>query len=162
LITADEKQLDPMPQGNGRLSAVRLLRILKVAKYVVEKLELELPLVSDTDEKSDNPETSGSSESDGSENGKSEERILPEQYIDIICNNKVLAPHYSLATVKAFFWKSGDENIVLQYRVNPKYASLHTETNDKTKNTRKGSKNNSNNKKQTNAPTKRGLLHRKT
>jgi hypothetical protein len=63
--------------------------VLKVAKYVVEKLDLELPLVSETDEKSDNPETSGSSESDGSENGKLEERVLPEQYIDILCNNKV-------------------------------------------------------------------------
>jgi hypothetical protein len=70
--------------------------VRKVANYVVQKLELELPLVSETvktettpDEKSDNTETSGSSESEGSENGKTEERIPPEQYIDILCNNKV-------------------------------------------------------------------------
>lgn len=160
LLTADEKDLPALPQGNGRLSAARLLRVMKVAKYVVEKLDLELPLISETDEKSDNPETSGSSESDGSENGKTEDRIPPEQYIDILCNNKVLAPHYSLATIKAFFWKSGDENIVLHYRINPKYANT-SEANDKK--TRKGTKGGAGStKKQPNAPSKRNPFHRKT
>eukprot|EP00026_Physarum_polycephalum_P001769 Phypoly_transcript_01771.p1 GENE.Phypoly_transcript_01771~~Phypoly_transcript_01771.p1 ORF type:complete len:891 (+),score=135.94 Phypoly_transcript_01771:81-2753(+) len=165
LLTADEKELPALPQGTGRLSAARLLRIVKVAKYVVEKLDLELPLASESDEKSDNPETSGSSESDGSENGKqNEERIPPEQYVDILCNNKLLLPHYSLATVKAFFWKSGDENIVLHYKINPKYANTTTDTGgDKTKNTRKGSKSNSTPSKKQGAPKKSSNpFHRKT
>jgi WD repeat-containing protein 48 len=144
LVTADEKELPALPQGNGRLSAHRLLRIRKVANYVVQKLELELPLLTDaagsttktgdSDEKEtpngngNGTENSGtsSSESEGSE--KSEERIPPEQYVDILCNNKVLSPTHSLATVKAFFWKSGDD-IVLNYRINQKYADAEKHKN---------------------------------
>lgn len=101
--------------SNGRLSALRLLRIRKVANYVVQKLELELPLVSELkgdtpsstpsttpsttpgttpgttstiEDRPDNQETGGSSESEADD--KTEERVLPEQYIEIICNNKVL------------------------------------------------------------------------
>lgn len=153
LVTADEKELPALPQGNGRLSAHRLLRIRKVANYVVQKLELELPLLtdsgsaktenSDEKEKEKEKETSNgngtgaenggtsSSESEGSE--KNEERVPPEQYIDILCNNKVLSPTHSLATVKAFFWKSGDD-IVLNYRINQKFAD------EKHKNSPRGKK----------------------
>lgn len=62
----------------------------KVANYVVQKLELELPLVSEVTktetpgEKTDSPD----GENDNPESGK-EEHIPPEQYTDILCNNKV-------------------------------------------------------------------------
>lgn len=126
LVSADEKDLPPLPQGNGRLSAHRLLRVRKVANYVVQKLELELPLLDapktdNSDEADGSPQENGTpSESDDSE--KYEERVLPEHYIDVICNNKVLSPTHSLATIKAFFWKSGDD-IILNYRINPKFTA---------------------------------------
>lgn len=59
-----------------------------MANYVVQKLELELPLVSETgthDENHTTPHENGTS----SEAEESEEKIPPEQYIDILCNNKV-------------------------------------------------------------------------
>lgn len=146
LTSADEKDLPAFPQGNGRLSAHRLLRMRKVANYVASKLELELPLLPDSPVKTENPdEKEGDNSTNSSENDdteKYEERVSPEQYIDILCNNKVLSPTYSLATVKAFFWKSGDD-IVLNYRVNPKYK----EDSEKFKNSPRTKKNGSTNQK---------------
>lgn len=47
---------------------------------------------------------------------------------------QLLSPTYSLATVKAFFWKSGDD-ITFHYRINAKYADS-----DKHKAGKKGAK----------------------
>ncbi len=44
-----------------------------------------------------------------------EERVAAEEYIEILCNGKVMENHYDLAIVNAFF-KGTSKHIVLQYR----------------------------------------------
>jgi len=66
------------------------LRVAKVTVYVVNKLNLKL-----TD-------------------------VEPVDYIEILCNNEVITPETSLATVKKFYWKSSEE-VMLKYRISSKH-----------------------------------------
>ncbi|KAK3139399.1 hypothetical protein QOZ80_5AG0382600 [Eleusine coracana subsp. coracana] len=102
----------------GKLSAPRILRIHKVANYVVEKL---------------NPDRDGGSEnfSMGLTSGQSQFSALdsssrlgpPRQSwpklkpsVEILCNNQVLSPEMSLATVRTYIWKK-PEDLILHYRM---------------------------------------------
>ncbi|KAI4298093.1 hypothetical protein MLD38_040475 [Melastoma candidum] len=101
----------------GKLSAPRILRIHKVVNYVLEKMVLEKPLDSANAEGSfapgghvhlavgDGPFRPGL---------KSWQKLRPS--IEILCNNQVLSPDMSLATVRAYIWKK-PEDLVLNYRV---------------------------------------------
>eukprot|EP01132_Coremiostelium_polycephalum_P005684 gene5684-7074_t len=46
----------------------------------------------------------------------------PDEFIEILCNSKVLDNNYSLATVKSFFWKS-TEDLKLYYRIKHQYGN---------------------------------------
>jgi len=85
-----EKPLPSLPHGSVKLSANKFLRVAKVTVYVVNKLNLKL-----TD-------------------------IEPVDYIEILCNNEVITPETSLATVKKFYWKSSEE-VMLKYRISSKH-----------------------------------------
>jgi len=145
LLTADEKECPALPQGANRLSAHKLLKIRKVANFVVQKLELELPTkskveplppIAETSNNGNNEDNSSSSSASSdadntAANGvkvataaattpTADEKVAPEHYIEILCNNKVVPPNINLATTRAFFWKSGDD-LVLYYRINSEF-----------------------------------------
>ncbi|KAI4302976.1 hypothetical protein MLD38_038661 [Melastoma candidum] len=93
----------------GKLSAPRILRIHKVANYVLEKMVLEKPLDVVNTEGSFAPGGNGAFRS----GLKSWQKLSPS--IEILCNNQVLSPDMSLATVRAYIWKK-PEDLVLNYR----------------------------------------------
>ncbi|XP_061348447.1 uncharacterized protein LOC133293849 isoform X1 [Gastrolobium bilobum] len=105
----------------GKLSAPRILRIHKVINYVVEKMVLDKPLDSLNADGSFVPGLAGSHSQhqaigDGSFRSgfKPWQKLRPS--IEILCNNQVLSPEMSLATVRAYIWKKQDD-LVLNYRV---------------------------------------------
>ncbi|KAJ9180155.1 hypothetical protein P3X46_008434 [Hevea brasiliensis] len=103
----------------GKLSAPRILRIHKVVNYVIEKMVLDKPL--DNPDGSFAPGLGGgqlqhSTVGDGSYRPglKPWQKLRPS--IEILCNNQVLSPDMSLATVRAYIWKK-PEDLVLNYRL---------------------------------------------
>lgn len=107
----------------GKLSAPRILRIHKVVNYVVEKMVLDKPLDSINPDGTFAPGLTGgqlqhSAIGDGSfrTGSKPWHKLRPS--IEILCNNQVLSPDMSLATVRAYIWKK-PEDLVLNYRVAP-------------------------------------------
>ncbi|XP_004302002.1 PREDICTED: WD repeat-containing protein 48 [Fragaria vesca subsp. vesca] len=102
----------------GKLSAPRILRIHKVVNYVVEKMVLDKPLDSANPDATFAPGLAGgplSAIGDGSfRSGMKPWKLKPS--IEILCNNQVLSPEMSLATVRAYVWKKS-EDLVLNYRV---------------------------------------------
>ncbi|XXG54226.1 hypothetical protein AAC387_Pa03g2167 [Persea americana] len=107
----------------GKLSAPRILRIHKVVNYVVEKMLLDKGLDGvGADGKSSSGPTGGQSQLQTVGDGSSWSVLKPWQKlkpsIEILCNNQVLLPEMSLATVRAYIWKK-PEDLVLHYRVVP-------------------------------------------
>ncbi|KAH7654954.1 WDR48/Bun107 protein [Dioscorea alata] len=105
----------------GKLSAPRILRIHKVVNYVMDKLVPDKPLDSGSTDGTFGLGLGGgpmpfSSIDDGSFHSglKSWQKRKPS--IEILCNNQVLSPEMSLATVRAYIWKK-PEDLVLNYRV---------------------------------------------
>ncbi|KAI3516967.1 hypothetical protein L1887_16159 [Cichorium endivia] len=95
----------------GKLSAPRILRIHKVVNYVVEKLVLDKPMDSLAIDGTFAPQGDGSFRSGII---KPWQKLKPS--IEILCNNQVLTPDMSLATVRAYIWKKS-EDLVLNYRI---------------------------------------------
>ncbi|XP_076935189.1 uncharacterized protein LOC143601760 [Bidens hawaiensis] len=95
----------------GKLSAPRILRINKVVNYVMEKLVSDKPMDSLSIDGTFAP---------GGGDGSFRSELKPWQKlkpaIDILCNNQVLTPDMSLATVRAYIWKK-PEDVVLNYRI---------------------------------------------
>ncbi|KAI5067554.1 hypothetical protein GOP47_0018082 [Adiantum capillus-veneris] len=98
----------------GKLSAPRILRINKVINYVLERLVLERT-----------PEETSASQSSSQHhtvNGVSSRSSMrtwqlgtrPE--VEILCNQQLLRPEMSLATVRQYIWKKPDD-LYLYYRV---------------------------------------------
>uniref|UniRef100_A0A7S4ESR5 WD repeat-containing protein 48 homolog n=1 Tax=Chrysotila carterae TaxID=13221 RepID=A0A7S4ESR5_CHRCT len=76
-----DDNLPPLPPNASKLSAAKVLKLVKVLAYVEERLQM---------------------------NGKG----TPLQ---LVCNDKALPPEMTLATVRAFVWKTGEE-MLLHYR----------------------------------------------
>ncbi|KAJ3704074.1 hypothetical protein LUZ61_007779 [Rhynchospora tenuis] len=110
----------PVPSvTQGKLSAPRILRIHKVVNYVVEKFLSDKPL-----------DPAGSDGSFGLGTGQIQFPALGDNSlragvkpwqkykptIEVLCNNQVLQPEMSLATVRTYIWKKS-EDLVLQYRI---------------------------------------------
>ncbi|KAL6969059.1 hypothetical protein U1Q18_044553 [Sarracenia purpurea var. burkii] len=106
----------------GKLSAPRILRIHKVINYVHEKMVLDKPLDTMNSDGTFAPGLPGGQlqhpaiVGDGSFRSglKVWQKYKPP--IEISCNNQVLSPDMSLATVRAYIWKK-QEDVVLNYRV---------------------------------------------
>ncbi|XP_057733258.1 uncharacterized protein LOC130948522 isoform X1 [Arachis stenosperma] len=105
----------------GKLSAPRILRVHKVVTYVLEKLVLDKPLDNGNADGNVAPGLAGSQiqhqavrEGPTRSGSKSWQKIRPS--IEILCNNQILPPEMSLATVKTYIWKRQDD-LVLNYRV---------------------------------------------
>ena len=76
------------------LNANRMLRARKMATYVAEKLEPPDPNVE--------PDP---------------DAMRADAYIDLLCNNQLLAPKTTLAWMKSHIWRGGGE-MVIQYKAN--------------------------------------------
>ncbi|KAJ8770960.1 hypothetical protein K2173_022184 [Erythroxylum novogranatense] len=105
------------PRENS--NAPRILRIHKVVNYVVEKMVLDKPLDSVNPDGTFAPsggQLQHSVVGDASFRSglKPWQKLRPN--IEILCNNQVLSPDMSLATVRAYIWKKPDD-LILNYRV---------------------------------------------
>ncbi|XP_042014970.1 WD repeat-containing protein 48-like isoform X2 [Salvia splendens] len=105
----------------GKLSAPRILRIHKVVNYVVEKMLLDKPMDSLNADGTFAPNAPGvqiphAVVGDVSLRSglKPWQKLRPS--IEILCNNQVLPPDMSLATVRAYIWKKS-EDLILNYRI---------------------------------------------
>ncbi|XP_068659553.1 uncharacterized protein [Aristolochia californica] len=100
----------------GKLCAPRILRIHKVVNYVIEKMVLDKTLDGGN---SDGQFTTGQNQFPSLGDGSFRSGLKPwklKPHIEILCNNQVLSPDMSLATVRAYIWKKPDD-LILNYRV---------------------------------------------
>ncbi|XP_078444046.1 transducin/WD40 repeat-like superfamily protein [Wolffia australiana] len=99
----------------GKLVAPRILRIHKVISYVVEKVVLDTPQETGSGNVALSSAALSPAPSQLSPGGsKPWQKLKPS--IEILCNNQVLLPEMSLATVRAYIWKKPDD-LVLNYRI---------------------------------------------
>ncbi|KAL5712780.1 hypothetical protein ACHQM5_014917 [Ranunculus cassubicifolius] len=101
----------------GKLSAPRILRVQKVINYVLEKLILDNPQdTSDSDGTfvGGHPPLSTIKSDSIFGSGLRPKKLKPS--VEVLCNNQVLSPEMSLATVRAYIWKKPDD-LLLNYRV---------------------------------------------
>ncbi|RWR94105.1 WD repeat-containing protein 48 isoform X1 [Cinnamomum micranthum f. kanehirae] len=103
----------------GKLSAPRILRIHKVANYVLEKMLLGKPSDGGNSDGTFSLGLAGQSQITSIGDGSFHSGLKPWQKlkpsVEILCNNQVLSPDMSLATVRAYIWKKPDE-LILHYK----------------------------------------------
>ncbi|KAI4289975.1 MAG: hypothetical protein L6R35_000756 [Caloplaca aegaea] len=78
--------------GNSRLNANRMLRAKKICAYVAERIEPQ----------PEQPDPSA---------------LKPEEYLELYCQDKLVSPNTTLATLRAYIWKTGGD-VVLYYKSN--------------------------------------------
>jgi WD repeat-containing protein 48 len=88
------------PDGNSRLNANRMLRAKKILGYVSERID-PVPL----------DEVVNSS------------ALKPEDYLELYCQNQLIPPNMTLATIRAYVWKTGGD-VVLYYKSNGRKPEL--------------------------------------
>ncbi|KAK7277869.1 hypothetical protein RJT34_22888 [Clitoria ternatea] len=110
-----------MVAGDGRSGTAARKTRITVINYVMEKMVLDKPLESVNADGNFSPGLAGSqlqhqAAGDGSIRSgfKPWQKIRPS--VEILCNNQILSPEMSLATVRAYIWKKTDD-LVLNYRV---------------------------------------------
>lgn len=87
---------------NNRLNANRMLRARKILAYVAERIE-PAPV-------------------DGSE--PDESAMKPEEYLELWCQNQIIPPRMTLATIRTHVWRGGGD-IMLYYKANGKKEIMH-------------------------------------
>lgn len=50
--------------------------------------------------------------------------LRPDEYLELYCNNQLVPPTMTLATIRAHIWKSGGD-VVLMYKANGRKKILH-------------------------------------
>ncbi|KUI73640.1 hypothetical protein VM1G_09491 [Cytospora mali] len=86
--------------GNNRLNANKMLRVKKILAYVAERIDPTL------EEQENNPE-------------QNPDAMKPEEYLELYCNEQLLPIDMTLATLRAYIWKGGND-VVLYYKANGK------------------------------------------
>jgi len=87
--------------SNNRLNANRMLRARKILSYVSERIEPAPP---------EGTDTTGA--------------LRPDEYLELWCNNQLVPPRMTLATMRTQVWRSGGD-IVLYYKANGRKQILH-------------------------------------
>ncbi|KAL8966008.1 MAG: hypothetical protein Q9183_003568 [Haloplaca sp. 2 TL-2023] len=77
---------------NSRLNANRMLRAKKICAYVAERIE---------------PKAEGSDPN----------ALKPEEYLDLYCQDQLVSPNTTLATLRAYVWNKGGD-VLLYYKSN--------------------------------------------
>lgn len=106
-----ENQLPSISQdGNNRLNANRMLRARKILGYVAERIE-PMPTKEDIERME-----------------KSGERMLKhEEYLELYCNNQLISPTMTLASIRAHIWRGGGD-VLLYYKANGRKEIKHMPT----------------------------------
>ncbi|KAF2638028.1 WD40 repeat-like protein [Massarina eburnea CBS 473.64] len=86
--------------GNNRLNANRMLRARKILGYVAERIE-----PTPTKEELDRMEREG------------EKALKHEEYLELYCNNQLISPTMTLASIRAHVWRGGGD-VLLYYKAN--------------------------------------------
>jgi WD repeat-containing protein 48 len=86
------------PRSNNRLNANRMLRARKILGYVAERIE-----------PAQDPATA----------------MPPEEYLELYCNNQLIPPRMTLATIRTHIWRGGGD-VLLHYKANGKKKILHS------------------------------------
>ncbi|KAH3918541.1 hypothetical protein HBH56_037980 [Parastagonospora nodorum] len=81
--------------GNNRLNANRMLRARKILGYVAERIEA--------------PPTK--------EEAEAEDRLKPEEYLELWCHGQLIPPTMTLASLRAHVWRGGGD-VLLYYKAN--------------------------------------------
>ncbi|CAG8445457.1 6484_t:CDS:10 [Ambispora gerdemannii] len=105
-------ELSELSNGNVKLAAPRILRVRKMLIYVIERLE---PSPTSTTNNSHN----ASADEAEREEEKKIRTLKPEMWVELLCQEQVLPPTMTLATIKAHIWKSGGD-LVMTYRMRMK------------------------------------------
>ncbi|KAM3452069.1 hypothetical protein MY3296_004806 [Beauveria thailandica] len=91
--------LDGLPaiatDGSSRLNANRMLRVKKILGYVAERIEPP----------------------PGPDDDSADAQMDPAEYLELYCNEQLLEPTLTLATLRTHIWKGGND-IVLYYKTN--------------------------------------------
>lgn len=88
-------------RSNNRLNANRMLRARKILGYVAERIE-----------PAQDPATA----------------MPPEEYLELYCNNQLIPPKMTLATIRTHIWRGGGD-VLLHYKANGKKKILHSAEN---------------------------------
>ncbi|KAI4205703.1 MAG: hypothetical protein LQ350_000200 [Teloschistes chrysophthalmus] len=83
---------------NSRLNANRMLRAKKICAYVAERIEPQ----------PERPDPNA---------------LKPEEYLDLYCQDKLVSPDTTLATLRAHIWKMGGD-VLLYYKSNGRKPEL--------------------------------------
>ncbi|KAL8654161.1 MAG: hypothetical protein Q9210_001677 [Variospora velana] len=86
------------PMWNSRLNANRMLRAKKICAYVAERIEPQ----------PEHPDPNA---------------LKPEEYLELYCQDKLVSPNTTLATLRAYIWKTGGD-VVLYYKSNGRKPEL--------------------------------------
>ncbi|KAI9770607.1 MAG: hypothetical protein M1840_003199 [Geoglossum simile] len=92
-------------EGNSRLNANRMLRSKKILVYVAERIEAH----------PEKPDPNA---------------LKPEEYLELYCQNQIVPPTMTLATLRAHVWKSGTD-VLLYYKSNGRKEILGEKTPEK-------------------------------
>ncbi|OBW65411.1 MAG: Uridylate kinase [Aureobasidium pullulans] len=84
--------------GNNRLNANRMLRARKILGYVAERIE-----------PAQDPATA----------------MPAEDYLELYCNNQLIPPKMTLATIRTHIWRGGGD-VLLHYKSNGRRKILHS------------------------------------
>jgi hypothetical protein len=91
------------------------LRIRKVAVYVIQKLDYELPTRSEFERQKLEYETKTKATVPTTQ-GEDKEKVKAEEFLEILCNDKVLLPEHNLAIANTFYRNPSSSVITLHYR----------------------------------------------
>ncbi|KAF3765531.1 hypothetical protein M406DRAFT_88397 [Cryphonectria parasitica EP155] len=84
--------------GNNRLNANKMLRVKKILAYVAERID---PTLEDAENKTEEDPAA----------------LKPEEYLELYCADQLLPINMTLATMRAYIWKGGND-VVLFYKAN--------------------------------------------
>ncbi|KAK0645315.1 UBP9-binding protein [Lasiodiplodia hormozganensis] len=87
--------------GNNRLNANRMLRARKIMAYVAERIEPP----------PEQPDPNA---------------LRPEEYLELYCNNQLISPTMTLATIRAHVWRGGGD-VILYYKANGRKEIKHAQ-----------------------------------
>lgn len=85
--------------GNNRLNANRMLRARKIMAYIAERIEPQ----------PEQPDPNA---------------LKPEEYLELYCNNQLIPPTMTLATIRAHVWRGGGD-VILYYKANGRKEIQH-------------------------------------
>ncbi|KAA0196322.1 WD repeat-containing protein 48 [Hyalella azteca] len=99
-----------------RLSANDFIQVRKVQEHVAEKV-LNYGTNSNSDNSSNNNASSNTPTPTPNASGEDKENsLLPEDRVQLLCNDKVLDGNMDLRTVQHFIWGNVSQDLVLHYR----------------------------------------------